>query len=61
MSSMESISARNFFPINSSITGSILYSPAFLNIYYSKFAKDHFFLVKYFCFLRKLHKSFCVS
>ena len=32
-----------------------------LNIYYSKFAKDHFFLVKYFCILRKLHKHFCVS
>ena len=30
-------------------------------IYYSKFAKDHFFLVKYFCILRKLHKYFCVS
>ena len=23
--------------------------------------KDHFFLVKYFCILRKLHKYFCVS
>ena len=31
------------------------------NVYYSKFAKDHFFLVKYFCILRKLHKYFCVS
>ena len=30
-------------------------------IYYSKFSKDHFFLVKYFCILRKLHKYFCVS
>ena len=30
-------------------------------LYYSKFAKDHFFLVKYFCILRKLHKYFCVS
>ena len=33
--------------------------PCFI-IYYSKFAKDHFFLVKYFCILRKLHKYFCV-
>ena len=33
----------------------------YANIYYSKFAKDHFFLVKYFCILRKLHKQFCVS
>ena len=32
-----------------------------LEIYHSKFAKDHFFLVKYFCILRKLHKYFCVS
>ena len=31
------------------------------NIYYSKFAKDHCFLVKYFCILGKLHKHFCVS
>ena len=30
-------------------------------IYYSKFAKDHFFLLKYFCISRKLHKYFCVS
>ena len=30
-------------------------------IYYSKFAKDHFFLVKYFCILRKLHKYLFVS
>ena len=30
------------------------------NIYYSKFAKDHFFLVKYFYILSKLHKYFCV-
>ena len=30
-------------------------------VYYSKFAKDHFFLVTYFCILRKLHKYFCVS
>ena len=28
---------------------------------YSKFAQDHFFLVKYFCILWKLHKYFCVS
>ena len=32
-----------------------------VKIYYSKFVKDHFFLVKYFCILRKLHKYFCVS
>ena len=31
------------------------------HIYYSKFAKDHFFLVRYFCILRKLRKYFCVS
>ena len=35
---MESISARNFFPINPSITGSILYLPAFLNIYFPSFS-----------------------
>ena len=32
-----------------------------LYIYYSKFAKDHFFLIKYFCILKKFHKYFCVS
>ena len=38
-----------------------LWPKPFVKIYYSKFAKDHFFLVKYFCILRKLHKYFCVS
>ena len=39
-----------------------VYIPVYIYYYYySKFAKDNFFLVKYFCILRKLHKYFCVS